>query len=362
MTRVLAFSALLCLTACDVEKSDDAASTTAGDTGTTGDPGAVTGAESSGSSSDTGEEVVEDFGRAGAVCDEVGAAAACQAGGVAGREFCFKTPFLDANGFPLADQGTWSACLTENCAAEHDERACDGAGTSYCVAHDVDGAVDLRWGVCNQAVACALGDLLECPMFDPYPCVRDGEGKQGWSLPDGECGFTPLVLSFGAALEFAAAPASAADFSLRGPDSCARADWPAAATPWLALDRDGNGAIDDGSELFGSGSRLASGSWARDGFIALAELDSDGDRAITPADARWSELVLWADHDGDRRSSGWELLPLASFAVEAVELDYGRASDCDARGNCGFERAGFRYRSGGRSLRGEVIDVHLACE
>jgi hypothetical protein len=200
------------------------------------------------------------------------------------------------------------------------ERACDGGGLQYCVGLElVDAPRHRRWGVCNEPTACELGDTDYC-LRGPRPpetsCLLDGQGGARFD----DCGFTPLVLSFGADLEFSPAPARALDFSLQGPHACARADWPAPATPWLALDRDRNGSIDDGRELFGSGSMLASGSYARHGFAALAELDSDSDGAITPADAAWSDLVLWADHDADRRSSGWELLPLASFAIEAIDL------------------------------------------
>lgn len=360
MPRVLTLSMLILLCACDKLEGDDAPEETTG-------AGETTGAEETGEpetgttgvegSSSSGEVPVEDFGRGGQACEAAGAVAECQAGGVAGLEFCFTSPFENLVGL---ERTRWSQCLTETCGAADEHRACGEAGTQVCVRHTVDGADDLRWGVCNAELLCELGTELTCDPGDTFPCVVDGEGTQAYTLD--ECGFTPLVLSFGGDLEFTPAPVDAADFSLRGADSCARADWPAAATPWLALDRDGDGAIDDGSELFGSGWRLAAGGYASDGFMALAELDSDHDGAITPADAAWSSLVLWADHDADRRSNGWELLPLAGFEIEAIELGYTRTRDCDARGNCGVERAGFVYRSGGRSQRGEVIDVHLVCE
>src|SRR5262249_54443520 len=66
---------------------------------------------------------------------------------------------------------------------------------------------------------------------------------------------TPLVLSFdGAPVEYRIDSAHA--FDLNGTRSQVT-DWPTARTPWLALDRDGNGRIDDGGELFGSMSSRA---------------------------------------------------------------------------------------------------------
>jgi hypothetical protein len=156
---------------------------------------------------------------------------------------------------------------------------------------------------------------------------------------------------------------AAAEFDIHGgAGSCACADWPSAATPWLALDRDGNGSIDGGRELFGSATRMSSGTGPHNGFDALAELDSDRDGKLTAADARWGELVLWADHDGDRRSTGWETLPLASFEIVEIDLGYTTRRECDARGNCGLERARFVYRSMGQERSGEVVDVRVQCE
>lgn len=349
-------AALLLLCACDTDKSvADPENSTGEPEATTGETEATTGEPGSSEGSSSTGEPVEDFGREGLDCTVLGGSAACQQEGVAGLEVCIASPYGDTFGVQ-----TWSACLTDPCDGGQSERACDGGGLQYCVGLElVDAPRHRRWGVCNEPAACKPGDTESC--FDNTPetsCLLDGQGGARFD----DCGFTPLVLSFGADLEFSPAPARALDFSLQGPHACARADWPAPATPWLALDRDHNGSIDDGRELFGSGSMLASGSYARHGFAALAELDSDSDGAITPADAAWSDLVLWADHDADRRSSGWELLPLASFAIEAIDLGFHNRRSCDARGNCGAERSAFRYRSDGRTHHGEVIDVHLTCE
>ena len=142
-----------------------------------------------------------------------------------------------------------------------------------------------------------------------------------------------------------------------------RYDWPSAATPWLVLDRDGNGFIEDGSELFGSGTRLASGRRALNGFEALRELDSNGDGVISSTDDAWSELKAWSDADGDRVGADLELQGLAEFGLQRIELDYRVDRVCDARGNCEVERAAFVFvDASGRERQGEVVDVHLAAQ
>jgi hypothetical protein len=169
--------------------------------------------------------------------------------------------------------------------------------------------------------------------------------------------YTPLVLSFeGAAVTFAH-DAHAFDFRL---GMSVATDWPTAATPWLALDRNGNGAIDDASELFGSASPLAAGGVASNGFQALADFDSNGDGRITPDDEVWSRLLVWSDRNGDRVSTRDELSPLDRFGIVSIDLGYARVPRCDDRGNCEVERASFHYRASATDERqGVVVDVHL---
>ena len=54
---------------------------------------------------------------------------------------------------------------------------------------------------------------------------------------------------------------------------------------YLAVDRNGDGRINDGGELFGTSSG--------DGFADLAALDADGNRWIDEADAAFSTLRVW---------------------------------------------------------------------
>jgi hypothetical protein len=211
---------------------------------------------------------------------------------------------------------------------------------------------------------CEIGDIDDCTTAQGLAGLRDcvdGDDGPEWTECAGDQGAasTPLVLAFaGERVQFGAGDSSAFDLAGRG--MSVATDWPAASTPWLALDRNGNGRIDDGSELFGSAALLASGAHAANGFQALAELDDNGDGRITPADAAWSRLTVWSDADADRRSSGSELAPLSAFRLTGIELGYSTARLCDARGNCEIERAGFRYLdASGAERTGAVIDVHL---
>lgn len=161
---------------------------------------------------------------------------------------------------------------------------------------------------------------------------------------------TPLVVAF--AGEPVAFRTDAGAFAFRG--SAVASDWPTSDTPWIALDRNGDGVIDRGDELFGD---AVPG--AHDGFEALAQLDANHDGRIDRDDPAFASLVLWADRDGDRRSTADELTPLASV-VTAIPLANRRDVRCDGRGDCEGERGTMLWRDAtGAARTGAVVDVYL---
>ena len=267
--------------------------------------------------------------------------------------------------------GTGTAKEPETCTKANAARACTAVderaeeGKQYCY-FAPGGKIDkLLWGPCVTSPACKLGQHQPCS--DPEAradglytvCEVDENGEPNFD--DTGCD-TPLVLRFGSEpIEFLSPGASAQAFDLGGAGRCATPDWPTAATPWLAIDLDHDGAI-DGRELFGSGTILPDGRHARNGFEALAALDSDGDGHITPADARYAELLAGSDRDGDRRASPSELVPISSLGITDIDLGYHERRECDARGNCGLERAAFRFDvAAGDTRTGEVVDVRPVC-
>jgi hypothetical protein len=115
--------------------------------------------------------------------------------------------------------------------------------------------------------------------------------------------------------------------------------WTAPGTEdaFLVLDRNGNGRIDDGRELFGSATHQPAAA-EPNGFAALGEYDrvengGDGDGAISPADMVFPSLQLWADRNQDGVSQSDELSPLASSGVEIVELRTVESGRRDRYGN-----------------------------
>lgn len=106
----------------------------------------------------------------------------------------------------------------------------------------------------------------------------------------------------------------------------------------LALDRNGNGMIDDGSELFGNATRLVDGTLALNGYLALAELDTwvfagNGDGRISSVDAAYEHLRLWADWNHDGVSQPAELVTLQSAKILRIGLSHKRSNRTDRYGN-----------------------------
>lgn len=177
-----------------------------------------------------------------------------------------------------------------------------------------------------------------------------GEDEQFTDL----CGATPLVV----VLEDRAIRYTAGGRFAFLPGDPVATDWPTAATPWIARDLDHDGAITSGAELFGGNTVLPTGAAARHGFEALAALDGNGDRRLDAADPAFADLLLWADRDGDRRSTPDELTPLAA-TLPWLPIDHQREPRCDGRGNCERERATVTWHDGDQRRAATVVDVYL---
>jgi hypothetical protein len=120
----------------------------------------------------------------------------------------------------------------------------------------------------------------------------------------------------------------------------------------LALDRNGNGAIDDGTELFGS---VTAGRPWEDGFQALSDLDGNQDGVVDAKDRAWGQLRLWRDSDRSGTSSPSELVAPGALGIRSIGTRPAYvAGALDAHGNDLGLRGRFTWQDGSSGL---VVDV-----
>ena len=116
----------------------------------------------------------------------------------------------------------------------------------------------------------------------------------------------------------------AAYFDIDNDGFSERVSWARAGDGFLVRDLDGNGLIETGSELFGTGAVDSSAAqlqpFGEDGFAELALLDSNFDGAITAADTLFSQLRVWIDANLDARTDAGELVTLESLGIVSISL------------------------------------------
>ena len=111
-------------------------------------------------------------------------------------------------------------------------------------------------------------------------------------------------------------------FDLDNSGFAEQTSWLAPGDGFLVLDRNNNGHIDGGAELFGSETTLNSGKVAENGFEALAEWDSNTDGKITAEDAIYHRLCIWQDKNSNGIVNSGELNTLQAHGVAEIHLDY----------------------------------------
>jgi hypothetical protein len=121
---------------------------------------------------------------------------------------------------------------------------------------------------------------------------------------------------------------------------------------FLVLDRNNNGTIDNGGELFGDSTTLSNGSLAADGFAALADQDSNHDGLVNSADANFAALRVWRDLNQDGISQSGELFTLADLNIASITVAHTNASTNLGNGNSITAVGSFTHVDGSTSTIG----------
>ncbi|HJZ82631.1 MAG TPA: hypothetical protein VKD91_19860 [Pyrinomonadaceae bacterium] len=167
-------------------------------------------------------------------------------------------------------------------------------------------------------------ETCSCPDgVNPSPIIVDVD-HSGFSLTDAARGVVFDILNDGVPLQLAWTTSSSTN-------------------AFLVLDRNGNGTIDNGAELFGNLTPQPPSS-TENGFLALAEYDKaqnggNGDGTIDNRDTVFANLRLWQDRNHNGVSEPNELHKLTDLGLNSIDLDFKESRRVDEYGNQ------FRFRS-----------------
>jgi serine-aspartate repeat-containing protein C/D/E len=128
-------------------------------------------------------------------------------------------------------------------------------------------------------------------------------------------------------------------FDILNSGTAVKTGWISGEDGFLAIDRNGNGSIDDRSELFGG-----------------ATFDSNSDGAVDATDEFFTSLGVWRDANVNGVTDAGELTSLADAGIAKLNTAYSSDFSTDAQGNVLGEKSN-AITSNGNSI--DTVDVYF---
>jgi hypothetical protein len=226
-------------------------------------------------------------------------------------------------GYPVYVNAHCNCCLPDWNGCATSAQCCNSAG---CDQHTYKCGVD-----CSTA----CGGLPVCTC----QCLRD------WQDPNGECNASPILVNVANnGSDHLTSALDGVSFDIDADGTPEQVAWTSAdsSVAFLVWDRNRNGVIDNGSEFFGTATRLRDGTLAGNGFDALREWDGNRDNRIDSVDPIYSNVRLWFDSNHNGYSDSDELWRLQTIGITTILCDYVESARRDQFGN--------RYRYEGIAL------------
>ena len=170
-------------------------------------------------------------------------------------------------------------------------------------------------------------DKVEIKFETPIVIDLDGDGVETLSIDEG------------------------VKFDILNSGSTVQTGWVSGEDALLAIDNNGNGQIDDRSELFGGD--------VGEGFGKLGTFDSNDDGFVDATDADFSELKVWQDSNENGFTDDGELVALESTKIASLSTSYTDVFSTDAQGNIHGEHGSAILTSGATV---DMVDVYFQVE
>lgn len=150
--------------------------------------------------------------------------------------------------------------------------------------------------------------------------LQDIDGDFSKAIAKTQAYHSPLVFDLdGDGIELVNADAGVM-FDMNNDGVMDQTGWVAPDDGLLALDVNGDGIVNNQSELFGNTDAHANG------FQNLAQHDLNGDGVINSSDAVFSQLVIWQDANQDGFSDVSEMFSLMELQIASINLNATAAS------------------------------------
>jgi hypothetical protein len=180
-------------------------------------------------------------------------------------------------------------------------------------------------------VISASGNFVINQLASPLALDLNGDGVQTTTLAEG------------------------VQFDLLADGSARQVSWLDEHDGFLARDLNQNGVVDSGAELMGTSTVLKNGQLAKDGWQALADLDSNADGIISIHDEAYLDLKVWVDGNSDGVTQLGEMRSLQDQGIESISLAHDH-SESTQNGNVLQGLSSFTTTDGQNH---EIVDAWL---
>jgi len=259
--------------------------------------------------------------------------------GICGSEFGLVGT---AGSWKMTGGNIWNGQLVRS----HSCKSGFSSAGQTCTTPSFDGTCPIGSSPSSSGLCC-YSPTSSCSLTFASRCLRFG-GDYDFETCScfgcDSCSGSPIVVDIKGDGIILTNAANGVEFDLNGNGTLDHLGWTTQNSDdaWLALDRNQNGVIDNGAELFGDFTAQPPAS-NKNGFLALAEFDKEAnggnhDGIVDNRDSIFSKLRLWQDVNHNGVADNGELHRLNELNVLAFELDFKESKRVDEAGN------EFRYR------------------